>query len=407
MTNPNPDHTDSALSELLELAISIDNTRIHECTKCLDLALEANNLKVAELAKLPFHLNLLETFADGKLRETAHSRFLWKLLLIPSIMDSFMQEFFKDSSRIGSHGKINYPDRYHMDISIEAPSDFFIIENKINDAPEQCGQIYRYVHHALRTYRPENIHVLYLNSSTHDFPSDFSLTKDGKGILSIPKEVNLKVISYKDEIVAWLEQVYLSTSESEPYLKSAIFQYIDYLKEFFHINPRHKEMNHKIESLIKERLFTENMTTVEKLNAISDIKTQISDLKTHLETLEKKQETERFQEWFNELIEQYPLDEYDWKRDNPTDIHISFNYHNNSLAACLTIDEGLCWGIRCENKTMPAKWAKELQSQVQVYLPKVQSTDWWPAWDYTSYENGLNRFRTLLECVFAIEDPID
>ena len=163
-------------------------------------------------------------------------------------------------------------------------------------------------------------------------------------------------------------------------------------------------MNNKIQSLIKEKLFTEDMNCLQRLNVISDTKSQLDQLKSYLEKLEEKQETLRFQEWFDQLVSIYPVSEYEWSRDNPYDIHLDFQYHGYNLSACLTIDGGLFWGIRCQTKPIPKRWITSIHSSVQLFLPRVQSNDWWPAWDYTSYENGLNRFLTLIEWVLENED---
>ena len=53
---------------------------------------------------------------------------------------------------------------------------------------------------------------------------------------------------------------------------------------------------------------------------------------------------------------------------------------------------------------MPKKWASTLHSSVQLVLPRAQTTEWWPAWDYTSYKNGLDRFLTLMAWVIENED---
>lgn len=395
---------DSTFLNLLDITAALDNYRFRQTDAYLDLAADVRNIQTIELAKLPFHLNLLQSATEGRLRETAHTRFIWNLLRVPKIMDSFMSTFLNEAYRFEKSCRINHPERFHMDISIEGNSHFFIVENKVNDAPEQCGQIYRYVSLALQNYKADHIHVLYLNSSTHDLPSDYSLSKDGKGKEFIPDDVHIKTISYKDEIAEWLDSVYSTLPDNETYLKSAIYQYSDYLKEYFNISTRHKDMNKKFESLIKDRIFTENMNTVEKLNAISDMDEQIDELKSYLEKLKERQQCLRFQEWFKHLTKIYPLDEYSWKRNSDTDIHLEFDYHGYRLAACLTIDNGLCWGIRNVNRKIPNEWASDLRSEIQVHLPKVRQSEWWPAWDYTSFENGLDRFLTLLDCVSSIKD---
>ena len=270
--------------DVLNMCLSLQKLTNSAETFLIDLSSQIDEVRKQELSKLPFHLNLLRSFASGNLKETAHSRFLWNLLRVPKIMDSFMKHFFAEISESESKCKVNYPDRYRIDISVEGRSNFFIIENKINDAEEQCGQIFRYVNHGLNIgYSAENIHVL--NSHTHDSPSAYSLSKEGKGSCFIPEEVSLHIISYKDEIVEWLETIYSSIMESETYLKSALFQYIDYLKEKFKISDRFNDMNNKVSSILKGKLFASDMSVLDKLNIIADTMQQLDDLRSDLERL--------------------------------------------------------------------------------------------------------------------------
>lgn len=404
---PSKRHKKMAEQEEILNLLTLQSEETGMMSSCLlTLSNEVESIITDEKARMPFHLNLLDTALEGKMRETAHSRFLWQLLRLKKILDRFITRFFPKAFSVNEGYKLHIPDKYRIDISFQTETDFFILENKVNDAQEQCGQIYRYVNHALKEgFRADHIHVLYLNSETHDAPTDYSLTKDGKGTDSLPDNVDLTVISYKDEIIRWLEDIYADISNDEVYLKTAIFQYLDYLKEKCHMSTRYTNMNNKIQSLLKEKLFTEDMNCLQRLNVISDAKEQLDQLKSHLEKLEGKQEALRFQEWFDQLVSIYPLDQYEWVRDNPYDIHIDFQYHGYNLAACLTIDGGsLCWGIKSYKWPIPQKWIRALHSSAQVFLPRAQSDDWWPAWDYTSYENGLDRYLTLIKWVLENED---
>lgn len=394
-----------AQKDILDLLLLQYEDEMKDFISLLSLSDEVKMIIRDEKAVMPFHLNLLDAALEGNMKETAHSRFLWQLFREKRILDNFAQKFFNAIFSVKSKYQLNVPDKFRIDISIQTETDFFILENKVNDAQEQCGQIFRYVSFALsQGFRPDHIHVLYLNSETHDFPTEYSVSKNGEGKEFLPESVDIKVISYKEEIVSWLEDTYKDIAENEVYLKTAIFQYLDYLKEKFHISKRYSKMNHKIQSLIKDKLFDEQMDSLQRLTAITDAKKQLDQLKSFLDKLEEKEETIRFQEWFDQIVSHYPIDEYEWLRDNEYDIHIDFYYHGYLLSACLTIDNGLCWGIKCQNKTMPKKWATTLHSSVQLVLPRAQFDEGWPAWDYTSYENGLDRFLTLMKWVIDNED---
>lgn len=129
------------------------------------------------------------------------------------------------------------------------------------------------------------------------------------------------------------------------------------------------------------------------------------ELKSHMVTIVAKQIVAVFQEWFDALVAEYPLDEYDWGRCADTDIYLPFKYRGYKLEACLTIDDcdnRLRWGVNCSDKDIPNKWYKELHRKVQVYLPKAQSSEMCPAWDYTSFENGLTRFKPSWRVCFPL-----
>lgn len=393
--------------DIMSMVIHLMDEKYSLAQSLLEWSLQINRMKIEEMAKLPFRLNLLETFACGNMRETAHSRFLWNLLQDRNMMRHFMSEFFPDVFDDKNNFKINYPDKNRIDLSIETKSDFFIIENKINDADEMTGQFYRYVNIGLQRYKPENVHVLYLNSKTNDPPSSKSTSKDGAEIEFIPGEVrkSMKVISYKNEIIGWLEKIYDLTYPDEIYIKSALFQYIDYLKEKFKISKRFDIMNKKIEEHIKQKLFTEDMYTCDRMKAISDMQEQLEELKSQLVNLHTKEEENRFHEWYEQLTCDFPLSKYAWQRDKACDIHLDFKYHKNPLSVCLTIDGGLGWGIKSEKNNLPNKWVDEIRKEVKKVLHIDEKTyECWPVWKYTSYEDGLEEFRSLLKCVLRIQD---
>lgn len=303
--------------DILDLLLLQQEDEMKDTISLLSLSDEVKMIIRYEKAAMPFHLNLLDAALDGNMKETAHSRFLWQLFREKRILDNFAYRFFNTILSVNSKYLLNIPDKFRIDISLQTETDFYILENKVNDAQEQCGQIFRYVSFALNQgFRPDHIHVLYLNSETHDFPTEYSISKNGEGKDFLPESVDIKVISYKEEIVSWLEDTYNDIPENEVYLKSAIFQYLDYLKEKFHISKRYSKMNHKIQSLIKDKLFDEQMDCLQRMTVITDAKNQLDQLKSFLDKLEEKEETIRFQEWFDKIVSHYPTDEYEWVRDN-------------------------------------------------------------------------------------------
>ena len=394
-------------NSLLILLHDIENLRVAEYQRLIGLIIMARDVIIKEKAKLPFHLNLISSAISEKLKETAHSRILCDMLKYPDFLESFLSKFIGHCPKGIKPKHINYPDKYRMDVSIEAPSEFIIVENKINDATEQRGQIFRYVSQALeKGYKARDVYVIYLNSSNYDRPSEYSTTEDGNGIKTINKDVQIVVENYRDDIVAWLEEIYSTISPDQIYLKSAILQYIDYLKDYFNISERYKDMNNKIKALIEESIFNneEYNTSLDKIKRLDDVLSTLDSLRGNIQNLLNEAHKVHFQEWYEELQKEYP--QYKWERDNDCDIHIKFEYEGCQLAAHLEVYKGtLYWSIRsvCEPLLPPAK-ANELKDRVSDMFTNVNSTAWWPVYKSTSYENGLYRFKCLLSC---IRDLID
>ncbi len=214
----------------------------------------------AELAKMPLHINVIAISAVGKLKETAHSSVLQHLLKNQAILDSFMNQIIGISNCKVSSKKVRTAEQDRIDVSIFDERLCVIIENKVNDAVEQPGQIYRYVQKAKEIgYGDHEIKVLYLNSSHHYIPSDFSLTKDGNGVERISPEIerNIIVKDYAHDIYEWVCKLPNLLPDNEKFLHSAILQYQDYLEEYFHITDKFKNMKDKIRKTIISEILSE------------------------------------------------------------------------------------------------------------------------------------------------------
>ena len=213
-----------------------------------------------ELAKMPLHINVIAISAVGKLKETAHSSVLQHLLKNQAILDSFMNQIMGISDCKVSSKKVRAAEQDRIDVSIFDERLCVIIENKVNDAIEQPGQIYRYVQKAKEIgYGDHEIKVLYLNSSHHYIPSDFSLTKDGNGVERISPEIerNIIVKDYAHDIYEWVCKLPNLLPDNEKFLHSAILQYQDYLEEYFHITDKFKNMKDKIRKTIISEILSE------------------------------------------------------------------------------------------------------------------------------------------------------
>ena len=146
--------------------------------------------------KQPFYINVISAAARGKLKETAHSIILHDLLRHPIILDSFIKKVIGISDNPFTKDDIDAPDKNRIDLCLRNKDFFLIIENKVNSAEEQPGQLYRYCKLAQEEYGfgINKIHILYLNPDHNQPPSLFSRSKNGKGKEDDPETIGVERI---------------------------------------------------------------------------------------------------------------------------------------------------------------------------------------------------------------------
>ena len=256
----------------LQLATEIQTLIGQNMTCILDLCKEIQSIILIEKKKIPYHINVIESAARGRLKETGHSKILADMLLY----QPFCNKFIKDFLGITLNDAEVFIEKDNIDVSIKSKQAFIIIENKINNAPEQRSQIYRYVNDIANKkydYSYSNIYVLYLYSNTHEYPSDFTLSSSGINILDIIPSQNFKVIDYRHDIYNWLKEIEFPTNQ--PHILSAFDQYIDYLEQKYSLSKDFNDMNNKIYSHLQNLL---SLDESEPLKSIDIINNQLEDL---------------------------------------------------------------------------------------------------------------------------------
>lgn len=221
------------------------------------LSTEIADIKQNALSKMPLHINVIAISAIGKLKETAHSSILQHLLKDPRILDSFIENIMELKGYEVTAKDVNPAEQNRMDVSIFSKEICIIIENKVNGANEQLGQIFRYVQKAKdRGYSDDQIKVLYLNPDNYVMPSDYSLTEYGEGKVSIPTIIsdNIIVKNYAQDIYEWIKEIYRIIPETELFIKSALHQYQDYLEEHFQLTNKFTLMKESIRTAINNNL---------------------------------------------------------------------------------------------------------------------------------------------------------
>lgn len=237
-----------------------------------------------KLNKLPYKFNLLEeVWAD----ENAHSRILVNLLRDKTTLHSFIsflkrrydRRFDFDEESMVSPQITS--ERYRIDgLICEHNKYAIIIENKIHGAKEQSEQLSRYIKKCKSLgYSLSKIFVIYITRTQYEHASE-QTWGDFKDSFS-----NQYVdISYKEDIIDWLDEYYQEIPRKEEDLASGIYQYKAYLIQLTN-NYKYKKMDPNIKNLITSSLQLEDKNGEEQLRALKANKSAIDNLSGYIDAL--------------------------------------------------------------------------------------------------------------------------
>jgi hypothetical protein len=181
---------------------------------------------------IPYHIFLMNLVLAG-MKETAHSRFLWKILSyeaggIYPILESFCHKL------LGFNLMIKKPnitrEEGNIDILIQDEEYILIIENKRHDAQDQPNQLARYINFVKEKVPEKNIYICYLPKSGKE-PSENSWEKPEKSSGSYKDEFKnrFKIVSFTNELSDWLGSLSIE-GEKKHFLQTAIEQYAYLIK---------------------------------------------------------------------------------------------------------------------------------------------------------------------------------
>lgn len=177
-----------------------------------------------------------------------------------------------------------------------------IIENKIY-ADDQNGQLKRYYSSILKEgYSDEEIEIVYLTLNGDD-PSEESI----KGLSDIRKD-KINIISYKNEIINWIEKCIKKTVQI-PIIRETLVQYENLLKKL--TGREEKNMNEELKEII--------LSKPEYLEAIYNLPEILLDIKIDLQL----RYWEKLEERLNKSLERYGL-----KLENNVD---DYNHYTRDL----------------------------------------------------------------------------
>ena len=382
------------LSHIIEQSL---NTTLEACLK---VSCMYKNV----LSNLPFPIDILgEALRSENLKETAHCRILHRILQNKEIQNSFIQHFLPDIDYSFDSIQIPYPDKHRIDLTIKSNTFFLIIENKINGACEQHGQIYRYVQFAQQTYPSKQIYVLYLGGETNTSPSEFSMSASIKELL----KGRIICKNYKDDITPWISSVYKQIEfTDQPFLKSALLAYKTYLENKYNLN----EMNNKLDKTLIETLGLESLSLSEKISLLQDQIANIDKIQERLSIMlsdyKEQRITQDIKNWYDECsstLSNNPV----LTMENDWEFGFDFRYRNTDFRCCISFDDNddPYWGIAglTENIESRPKVFDSLKHMIiqcnNGFHNNEYNTKEWVISDYERREFIVERFITLTRLI--------
>ncbi len=371
----------------------------------LNICWNFSNLYRNELSKSPFMINLLDdALRSERLRETAHCRILYRILHDKNMQKRFVEHFLPDVDCSFESIHIPYPDRHRIDLTIKSDKFFLIIENKINNAPEQTNQIDRYVRIAQKTYPDEQIYVLYLGGETNICPSEKSLSAYVSNLLD--GRIILK--NYKDDIAPWIASVYEQIDfNTQPFLKSTLLSYKIYLENKYKLN----KMNNKLDKALIETLGLDPMSIAEKINVIKDQIDNIDKIRERLDSLLNSYNEQSIIQDINEWYKQCSdilSDKIVLTMENNMEFGFDFRYRNRTFRCCVSFDDGdenPYWGIygKDENINSCPRIFESLKNLVlhsnKGFHNCEDNSEEWVVSDYEMKELIFDRFIMLTHLI--------
>ena len=411
--------------DILALLYEGEKLFIQNCSAILDLADRLKLVKESHLKKLesqPYHINVISMAARGKLKETAHSAILQCLLKNQAILDSFVKDVLNLDGYSFNTNDVRIPDKERMDVSIYGKEACIIIENKVNSACEQEGQIYRYVELAKESYSNDNIFVVYLNPDHYSKPTDYSLTEHGLGQKKIPTEIEDRLIikTYNQDIHKWIKSLIEELAYEESYLHSALHQYKDYLEEYFYLKEeKYGKMKTEMRKLILDKISVD-LPLEDKIEILSNMKNNIDSLKGEVEQLLNECKIEKeVQYWETKAIELsriigYKLESpYRFGHNVSDALGVILEKDTLQFMVCFAInrDKPYLGVMTCHNK-FSQKFIDEIKDVFKnlglVGSVSSKEMEEWIEWARIEQDKDWkNKFRTLVEKCKIISDNSD
>lgn len=379
----------------------IFDKKLSRITENCSLLTDFSKIYKEELSKIPFRTNLLDSF---NVNENAHSRLLISLLKYKPALHHFLNFLTKkklnfDISLIDK--PILTVEKWRIDGLVQEEGKYaFIIENKIHNAVEQKEQIGRYIDICKQLgYKLNQIYILYLTRYAENKPT---IQTWGNYKESDFAGHYIK-IAYKEDIIVWLEEYLQAISERETIVKSAVIQYIDYLKHVFNSREIFKEMDNKLQDFLVKKLQLTDDNNVKNIDIITTKISEIDELQKHLKALVEITREKCLFEWKNRLHSQEEFKNCNFvvnTDDKYPNIYVVLEYKGKSFAAAIEyyrLNNEIYFGLGRHFSSQTLN--EEIKYFFSDFLKdrEFQSNDWWYGWKDTTFQEAYTDFSFFLK----------
>ena len=372
--------------------IEIDTSNINNAELLLKTAKYLSALYERLNAELPYKFNII---TELHANENANTRILCGLLMYKVQGDYPLLKKFLEQIHLQLDCKIIDPvfsveeitdNARRIDLLIMEEHKYgIIVENKIWNAADQEKQIEDYINYVSKKGVPRNsIYVIYLTGDGTKEVSETSLTKEAKRFLHKTSKSDGRFIpmNFKYDVVSWLESIStLDCVHNELLLRSAIAQYMDFLKDTYDLYEDDIRIDNKLENDMAEKL-------------------QLNDL---TETLKAKEEVNKLQEVLSESIDKqiksmmeskivkplerkgYKIKTYDFSHGY-FDLEIEIDEWKKSWWSMESDKTGVFWGIWNGPDNRIAK--KYLDKMKDIYDNTQEKG--YVGWNFYEYKKELN-----------------
>ena len=377
------------------------NKKLARINENSSLLTDFSKIYEEESSKLPFRTNLLDSF---NVNENAHSRLLISLLKYKPALCHFLKFLEEKKKLIFDISLIVKPiltaEKWRIDGLIQEEGKYaFIIENKIHNAVEQSEQIGRYIHVCEQLgYKLNQIYILYLTRYAENNPT----VQTWGNYKECDFASRYIKIAYKEDIIVWLEEYLKEISERETIVKSAVIQYIDYLKHVFNNREIFKEMDNKLQDFLVEKLQLTDKNNVKKIDIITTKISEIDELQKHLKALIEVTKEKCFKDWEIQLKNNFTSRDIKTKVEKGYhNVYLELKYKGTPFIVAIEYEfsEGIYYGIARHFSSQTLN--DEIKCFFSDFLKdrEFKSNDWWYGWKDTTFQDAYTEFSVFLKDV--------